>query len=54
LAALLLLKCHGQTRELILSLDIEEEYQRLGLQKHLSPSRMNGFVALLSAFKGFL
>lgn len=54
LAALLLLKCHGQTRELILSLDIEEEYQRLGLQKHLSPSRVNGFVALLSAFKGFL
>jgi SufS family cysteine desulfurase len=51
LAALLLVCCNGQTRSMIHSLSIEEKYQQLGLQKHLSPSRMNGFMALLNAIR---
>lgn len=49
LAALLLVWFNGQTSAAIQSLSIEEKYQQLGLQKHLSPSRMNGFMALLNA-----
>ena len=54
LAALLLVWFNGKTCEAIQSIDITEQYHALGLQKHLSPSRMNGFMALLNAMKNRL
>jgi selenocysteine lyase/cysteine desulfurase/sulfur transfer protein SufE len=49
LSALLLVWFNGKTSKEIALLNIPDRYQQLGLQKHLSPSRMNGFMALLSA-----
>jgi sulfur transfer protein SufE len=40
---------NGKTSEEISEIDIEERYRELGLEKHLSASRMNGFLALLGA-----
>ncbi len=47
LAALLLLWLNGKSTEEINAIDITAHYDQLGLQRHLSPSRMNGFSALL-------
>ncbi|MFT6101951.1 MAG: SufS family cysteine desulfurase [Granulosicoccus sp.] len=49
LSALLLFWFNGKTSEEISEIDIEERYRELGLDKHLSVSRMNGFLALLGA-----
>jgi selenocysteine lyase/cysteine desulfurase/sulfur transfer protein SufE len=54
LSALLLVWLNGKTTEEIEVINITERYQQLGLEKHLSPSRMNGFLALLSKAKEFL
>lgn len=51
LSVLLLVWFNGKTREEIASINVIERYEQLGLQKQLSPSRMNGFVALLNAFE---
>jgi SufS family cysteine desulfurase len=47
LSALLLVWLNGKTTEEIEVINIAERYQQLGLEKHLSASRMNGFLALL-------
>ena len=47
LAVLLLLQMNGKTTQEIRMLDIEALMQELDLAKHLSPSRGNGFKALL-------
>lgn len=49
LAALLLVLFNGKTRDEIQSIDVESTYQELGLSKHLSLSRMNGFKSLLDS-----
>lgn len=49
LAVLLLVFVQGRTRSEIESLDLAAEFLSLGLEKHLSPSRNNGFRALLQA-----
>ena len=47
LAVLLLLQVNGRTAADIQALDIGGLMQELDLQRHLSPSRNNGFKALL-------
>jgi cysteine desulfurase/selenocysteine lyase len=54
LSVLLLVWLNGKTTEEIQTINITERYQQLGLEKHLSPSRMNGFLALLTNAKEFL
>ncbi|EGG93826.1 Cysteine desulfurase [gamma proteobacterium IMCC1989] len=54
LSALLLVWLNGKTTEEIELINIAERYQQLGLEKHLSPSRMNGFLALLKKAKELL
>ena len=54
LSALLLVWLNGKTTEEIERINIAERYQQLGLEKHLSPSRMNGFLALLKKAKELL
>lgn len=51
LSALLLMWFNGKTTKEIQAIDVVSRYQALGLQKHLSQSRMNGFVALLDAMR---
>lgn len=46
LGVVLLLLVQGKTRADILALDIHQQFQSLSLQRHLSPSRMNGLLAL--------
>lgn len=43
LAALLLSQMNQQSAETLAELDVAEILQRVGLQKHLTPSRNNGF-----------
>ena len=47
LAVLLLLQINGRASAEVSLTDITEVMQRLALQKHLSPSRNNGFKAML-------
>lgn len=54
LSALLLVWFNGKTSEEINAIDITERYQALGLEKHLSASRMNGFLALLRMLKSYV
>lgn len=49
LAALLLVWFNDKSATEIQRVDVGDAYQQLGLHKHLSPSRMNGFRALLGA-----
>jgi SufS family cysteine desulfurase len=49
LAVLLLVYIQGRTGAEIENLDLATELQTLGLSKHLSPSRNNGFRALMQA-----
>ncbi|ODS24154.1 hypothetical protein AB835_05350 [Candidatus Endobugula sertula] len=51
LSALLLLWFNGKTTEEIMAIDVQQRYQQLLLDKHLSASRMNGFRALLDAMQ---
>ena len=53
LSVLLLLWFNGKTQEEIRAIDIAQRFQQLGLEKHLSPSRSNGFMALLVAAKNY-
>ncbi len=48
LAAFLLVLINAKSAQEILALDIEGAFEQAGLKKHLSPSRSNGFYALLS------
>lgn len=47
LAALLLLLINDKTTEQIRTMDMEAVFAELGLERHLSPSRSNGFRALI-------
>lgn len=47
LSVLLLVLINGKTKAEIKALDIEGIFVQLGLEKHLSPSRNNGFYALV-------
>jgi SufS family cysteine desulfurase len=46
LSALLLIWLNGKTTKEIQAINVVERYQQLGLEKHLSPSRMNGFSSI--------
>lgn len=47
LAVLLLILINDKTQSDIAALDLSAEFAALGLEKHLSPSRSNGFKALV-------
>jgi selenocysteine lyase/cysteine desulfurase/sulfur transfer protein SufE len=51
LSALLLFWFDGKTSEEINAVNVVERYKELGLEKYLSASRMNGFLALLERVK---
>jgi cysteine desulfuration protein SufE len=49
--ALLIQLCSGQTAEQIQSLDMDEVFQRLQLDEHLSPNRHVGVYAIVDLMK---
>ena len=49
LGAILLLLINGKPKKAISAVELEKKFQALGLEKHLSPSRSNGFKALVTA-----
>ena len=51
LEAVLLTLVNGKTAEAIQALDIAADFQRLGLEEHLSPTRRNGFFAMIKRIK---
>lgn len=51
LAVLLLAHINGQSRRAIAALDLAGLLQTQGLEKHLSPSRSNGFHALVKRIR---
>lgn len=51
LIGILLLAYSGKTREEIQSTDIQQIFSRLGLEKHLSPNRRNGFFSMVERIK---
>lgn len=52
LIAILLMAYQGRTSDEILAVDIEKEFAALGLESHLSPSRRNGFFAMVERVRG--
>lgn len=51
LIAVLLSAYQGKTAEQIKSVDIDASFAQLGLDKHLSPNRRNGFFAMVERIK---
>lgn len=51
LEAVLLTLVNGKTGDEIKSLDLTEAFTRLGLEEHLSPTRRNGFFAMIGRIK---
>lgn len=51
LIGLLLMAFQDKPPEDILDVDIEAEFQNLGLEKHLSPNRRNGFYAMVGRIR---
>jgi cysteine desulfuration protein SufE len=51
LIGLLLTVYSGKTKEEIQSINIEEIFTKLGLEKHLSPNRRNGFFSMVEKIK---
>ncbi|MEM7618241.1 MAG: SufE family protein [Pseudomonadota bacterium] len=49
--AILLIAYQGKTAEEIAKVDIEQAFTDLGLDKHLSPNRRNGFFAMVERIK---
>jgi len=47
LIAVLLCAYEGKTAEQIRAIDIDEAFREIGLDKHLSPNRRNGFFAMV-------
>lgn len=43
----------GKTLQEIATLDIDRAFRDLGLDRHLSPNRRNGFFAMVEKIKGF-
>jgi len=52
LAAIILVQLNGQPREFIRTWNGEEFLQKTQLQKHMTPSRNNGLLALIGFCKG--
>jgi cysteine desulfuration protein SufE len=52
LIALLVSAYHGQQADEIARIDIEGFFKSIGLDSHLSPSRRNGFFAMVERIKG--
>lgn len=48
LIALLMSAYEGKSAEYIHDFNIEKEFQELGLEKHISPNRRNGFYAMVN------
>jgi cysteine desulfuration protein SufE len=51
LVAILVMLCSGLTAREILSMDIENVFDRLELRKHLSRSRSNGFYSMVKRIR---
>ena len=51
LVSILLAAYSGKTPEAIMAIDIREIFERLDLQSHLSPSRSNGFFAMVERIR---
>ena len=51
LEAILLTLVNGKTASEIKALDLNESFLRLGLEEHLSPTRRNGFFAMIGRIK---
>jgi cysteine desulfuration protein SufE len=51
LIAILMIIYNDKQKELIRDFPIEEYFNRLGLSEHLSPSRRNGFFAMVERIK---
>lgn len=51
LEAVLLTFVNGSTAAEIRTLDLNAAFQRLGLAEHLSPTRRNGFAAMITRIK---
>ncbi len=51
LEAVLLTFINGQTADVILGLDLPAEFRALGLEEHLSPTRRNGFFAMVDRIR---
>ncbi|MBI2234141.1 MAG: SufE family protein [Micavibrio aeruginosavorus] len=43
----------GKTRQEIATLNIDRAFRDLGLDRHLSPNRRNGFFAMVERIRGF-
>jgi cysteine desulfurase/selenocysteine lyase len=54
LSVLLLLLVNNQSAQHIEAIDFDDKFQQLGLEKYLSPSRANGFRALLNRILEFV
>ena len=51
LFAILRVAFSGKTAAEILDLDLEAVFQQLGLEKHLSPNRRNGFLSMIEEIR---
>ena len=51
LEAILLILVNGKTAQEIQALNIENDFVKLGLEEHLSPTRRNGFFAMIERIK---
>lgn len=54
LIAVLIALYAGKTRDEAMTVDVEKEFARLGLDAHLSPNRRNGFFSMVERVKGFV
>jgi cysteine desulfuration protein SufE len=43
----------GKTAEEAAYIDVEKDFQRLGLDQHMSPNRRNGFFSMVEAVRAF-
>jgi cysteine desulfuration protein SufE len=43
----------GKTAEEAARIDVEKDFQRLGLDQHISPNRRNGFFSMVEAVRAF-
>lgn len=53
LVALLYITFNGKRSKEIASVDIEDVFQRLGLDKNLSPNRRNGFFSMVEKIRSY-
>jgi cysteine desulfuration protein SufE len=53
LIAVLFAVFSGKTAEEAARTDVEKDFQRLGLDQHISPNRRNGFFSMVEAVRAF-